>query len=145
MTIQDICQRDVDTCMAHESVQVAAQRMNARAVGTLVVIDSEVRPIGILTDRDIAIRAVGLGRDAHRTAVTEIMTPDVETVREHNEVESTLALMRANAIRRLPVVNDQGQLVGVVSLDDILTLLAREFQELGRLLSKEKPKYQANL
>lgn len=139
MTIGKIAKRDVDTALADESIQAAAQRMGTRLVGTLVVLDEEQRPTGMITDRDIAIRVVGQGRDPHRTTVGEVMTRDVLVAHEDLEVEKALSLMRANTIRRLPVVDDSERLVGVVSLDDILTLLAREFRELGRLLSQEKP------
>jgi CBS domain-containing protein len=139
MTIGMIANRDVDTALADESIQAAAQRMGTRLVGTLVVLDEQQRPTGMITDRDIAIRVVGKGRDPHRTSVGEVMTHDVLVAHEDLEVEKALALMRANTIRRLPVVDGSERLVGMVSLDDILTLLAREFRELGRLLSQEKP------
>ncbi len=139
MSIGRICEREVDTASAEESVQAAAQRMGTRHVGTLIVVDEQHTPVGVVTDRDIAIRVVAQGRDPHRTSVGEVMSADVLTIPQEIEVEKALTLMRAKTVRRLPVVDEQGHLVGVVSLDDILTLLAREFRELSQLLSEETP------
>jgi len=139
VSIGRICEREVDTASAEESVQAAAQRMGTRHVGTLIVVDEQHTPVGVVTDRDIAIRVVAQGRDPHRTSVGEVMSADVLTIPQEIEVEKALTLMRAKTVRRLPVVDEQGHLVGVVSLDDILTLLAREFRELSQLLSEETP------
>ena len=139
MSIGRICAREVDTARAEESIQAAAQRMGTRQVGTLIVVDEQHTPIGVVTDRDVAIRVVAQGRDPHRTSVREVMSDDVSTIPQETEVEKALSLMRAKTVRRLPVVDGAGQLVGVVSLDDILTQLAREFRELGQLLSEETP------
>lgn len=139
MGIGRICAREVDTARAEESVQAAAQRMGTRRVGTLIVVDEQNTPVGVLTDRDVAVRVVAWGRDPHRTTVSEVMTTGVTTIPQRTEVEEALALMRSKTVRRLPVVDDRGHLVGVISLDDILTLLAREFRELGQLLGEERP------
>lgn len=139
MSIGRICEREVDTARVEESVQAAAQRMGTRHVGTLIVVDEQHTPVGVVTDRDITIRVVAQGRDPHRTSVREVMSDDVLTIPQEIEVEKALTLMRAKTVRRLPVVDELGHLVGVVSLDDILTLLAREFRELSQLLSEETP------
>ncbi len=139
MSVGRICVREVDLADADESVQVAAQRMHARKVGTLVVLDSEKRPTGILTDRDLTVRVLAEGRDPFHTRVGDVMTRSPKTVREETPIEEALALMRAGQFRRLPVVDAEGALVGLVSLDDILDLLAEEFREIGRLVQEEGP------
>lgn len=139
MTIGRICQRNVDTARVDEPVQAAAQRMGTRVVGTLVVLDDARVPIGILTDRDIAVRVVGQGRDPNTTRVGDVMTERVHTAYEGLAVEDALTVMRTNSIRRLPVVGSSGRLLGVVSLDDILGLLAGEFRDLEHLLAREAP------
>jgi CBS domain-containing protein len=122
-----------------ESVQSAAQRMQARRVGTLVVIDSDQKPIGLVTDRDLAVRVVAAGRDPQATTVDQVMSPAPITIREETSIETSLTRMRSGACRRLPVVDQDGKLVGLVSLDDILELLSEEFQQIGELLEEEAP------
>lgn len=139
MTLGRICQRDIDTAEPFETVRAAAQRMASRCVGTLLVVDAQRRPIGILTDRDIALRVVGEGREAAATLVSDVMTRDPHTLSELASVEDALALMRAHGVRRLPIVSPHGDLVGVVTLDDILALLADEMWQMGRLVRKSSP------
>lgn len=139
MTVVRICQRNVDTARADESVRTAAQRMGTRNVGTLVVMNEFDRPVGILTDRDVAVRVVGQGRDPYATTVESVMTADLETVQENVSIENALRRMRKRGVRRLPVTNEAGTCVGIVSLDDILAHLARDFAVLGRLLASSSP------
>jgi CBS domain-containing protein len=139
MTVGPICMREVDTTFEAEPVHVAAQRMHDRKVGTLVVVDEFQRPIGMLTDRDLAVRVVARGTDAFATTVGQAMTRGPRTVLQTSPIESALAAMRAAACRRLPVVDDDGKLVGLLSLDDILDLLAEEFGQIRTLLAAESP------
>lgn len=144
MTVGKICSRSVDTAAITDTVQAAAQRMQARNVGTLVVINQQNQPIGIVTDRDLALRVLSLGGDPLQITVGQVMTRDPETVHENLEIEDTLRLMRAGPFRRMPVVNAVGQLVGLISLDDILQSLATEFRGVDRLLQHESPEILAD-
>jgi CBS domain-containing protein len=139
MSVGRICTRQVDLAETDESVQVAARRMNSRNVGTLMVVDKESRPVGIITDRDLALRVLAEGLDAIQTLVRDVMSIAPECVREDLAIEMALCQMRAGPYRRLPVVDDQGKLVGLISLDDILDLLSEEFAEIGRIMRKESP------
>jgi CBS domain-containing protein len=139
MSIGRICTRDVDTAGARESVLEVARRMRDRQVGTLIVVDDEARPMGLITDRDIVTRSVASGREAARTPVADVMTTMPTTVLEDTPIESALGTMRVGRLRRLPVVNGVGALVGIVTLDDILALLAEEFSLIGGLLERETP------
>ncbi len=96
-------------------------------------------PLGIVTDRDITVRVVAAGLDPLDTEVGDVMTRAPRCIGEETSIESAPALMRAGPHRRLPVVDDSGQLVGVVCLDDILDLLAEEFSQIGGLLKRESP------
>jgi len=140
MSIESICSRQVDQVEPDETAQAAGQRMNTRSVGTLIVVDSEERPIGILTDRDLALRVVGEGRDPAATRVKDVMTPKPRTVTEKTPIEDALSRMRSLGVRRLPVVGSRGEIVGIVSLDDILVLLTQELREVGRLLDSTSPR-----
>ncbi len=139
MSVGRICMRSVDTAEARESVVEAARRMRERQVGTLVVVDEAAHPMGLVTDRDIAMRVVAAGSEGSRTAVADIMTPMPTAVLEDASIESALGTMRMGRMRRLPVINGNGTLVGMVSLDDILALLAEEFSLIGGLLAREAP------
>lgn len=139
MTVARICQRDVDTAEPFESVRTAAQRMATRSVGMLLVLDTQRRPTGILTDRDIALRCAGEGRDPATTTVADVMTSAPRVVSEVTAVEDVLTVMRTYGVRRLPVVSPLGELVGVVSLDDILSLLAEELWQMGRVIQRSSP------
>ena len=139
MSVGRICVRDVDLADPSESVVHAAERMNQRAVGTLVVLDGDSQPVGIVTDRDLVERVLATRRNAYTTTVGEVMSANPKTVAEEESIEAALALMRSSRIRRLPVTNREGQLVGLLSLDDVLMLLAEEFTQVGRLLERETP------
>ena len=139
MSVGRICTRSVDLADPDESVQSAASRMNTRNVGTLVVVDDQKCPIGIITDRDLAVRVVAKGLDPNSTIVESVMSPTPDSVKESTPIESAIAAMRAGPHRRLPVVDDESKLIGLVSLDDILDLLSEEFVEIGKLIRKESP------
>ncbi|MEX0937642.1 MAG: CBS domain-containing protein [Pirellulales bacterium] len=140
MTVGRICVRNVDLADATETVQAAAQRMHSRNVGTLLVVDSEQHPQGIITDRDLCIRVVGESREPVATTVGEVMTECPTCIGEETPIEAAITLMRSGPFRRLPVVDCNGELVGLVSLDDILDLLTEEFRDIGELLAGESPR-----
>jgi CBS domain-containing protein len=139
MTVERICVRRVDVAKPGESVQVGARRMQSRKVGTLVIVNSTNEPIGIVTDRDLAMRVLAEALDPALTPLSEVMTAPVTTVSEDTPIEEALRFMRVGACRRLPVTDAAGKLTGLVSLDDVLDLLSHEFREIGRLLVEENP------
>ena len=139
MSVGRICIREVDTAEVTELVQAAADRMNARNVGTLIVLNPERHPLGIVTDRDLAVRVVARGKDPFATTVGDVMTLFPRTVREDTPIEDAIAMMRVGPFRRVPVVDRQGKLVGLLSIDDVLELLAEEFRDIGKLLKAERP------
>jgi len=114
--------------------------MREHNVGTVVVTDERGRPTGILTDRDLSLRVIAEDKDPKTTPVLEVMTSVPRSIAEDTPIESALATMRSEKCRRLPVVASDGRLVGVLSLDDILELLAEEFGTIGGLLRAESPR-----
>lgn len=134
MSVGRICSRVVDLAEESEAVRAAGSRMAARNVGTLVIVDGAGRPAGILTDRDLALRVVGLGRDPNAVTVGEVMTRDPATVIEDAPIEQSLETMRRHGVRRLLVVRPDGRLAGILSLDDVLELLVEEFRSMGGIL-----------
>lgn len=139
MSVERIYVREVDTADEDESAQVAAQRMHARNVGSLVVVNRACEPVGIITDRDLTVRVVADGLDAALTRISEVMTRRPKTILEETPIEEALRVMRAGSFRRLPVVCSSGKVVGVITLDDILELLGREFRDVHELLHQETP------
>lgn len=139
MTVGRVCCREVDIATEDESVMVAARRMHDRKVGTLVIVDEYRHPIGILTDRDLATRVVANGRDAATTTIGRVMTREPCSISEDAPIEAALTAMRVNACRRLTVVDQDRVLVGLIALDDILSLLAEEFREIGSVIQEESP------
>lgn len=139
MSVGRICVREVDVARPEETVQTGAQRMLARKVGTLVVVNRSYEPIGIVTDRDLTLRVLAAGRDPSQALLADVMTRHLTTASAETSIEDALRLMRAGSFRRLPVTDQAGRLLGLVSLDDILDLLSHEFREIGRLLVQENP------
>ena len=139
MSVGRICVREVDLADADETVGQAAERMRERGVGTLVILGDAKQPLGIVTDRDLVERVLAAGLDPATTTVGEVMTRDPKTVSEEGSIEGALALMRSGRFRRLPVVDQDDRLVGLLSLDDVLMLLAEEFRNVGGSLEREAP------
>jgi CBS domain-containing protein len=133
-----ICSRDVDTAHYDESVLDSARRMRDRQVGTVIVVD-DMKPVGILTDRDLTVRVLAAGLDPQATRVSEVMTPSPTTISEDDSIETAVSYMRAGRFRRLPVVGRDGRLIGILALDDVLELVAEELADIGQLLKREAP------
>ncbi len=138
MSVGAICTRAVHTATRAERAREAARRMHQYKVGSLVVVDLEGKPVGILTDRDIAVKCVaeGLGGEVR---VEEIMTRPVSTVHEDTSIDEAVKHMSGAEIRRLVVVDDDRSLVGLLALDDVLELLVEEAEDIGRLLHAQMP------
>jgi CBS domain-containing protein len=113
--------------------------MHQRSVGALVILNESTEPTGILTDRDLIVRVMAKGLDPNMTTIADVMTMEPKTISEDASIESAMSLMRRGGFRRLPVVDANGKLVGLLSLDDVLMLLAEEFSQIGQLLERETP------
>jgi CBS domain-containing protein len=118
MQLKDVMTPGVEVIAPEASLYEAAQKMCHLDVGPLPVCDGE-RLVGMLTDRDITVRAVAAGRDPLMTPVREVMTPEVVYGFDDQEVHEAARLMEQYQIRRLPVVNRQKRLVGMVALGDL--------------------------
>ncbi|NTV88258.1 MAG: CBS domain-containing protein, partial [Burkholderiaceae bacterium] len=141
MPVGEICNREVVISDKSMSVVEAARLMRTHHVGDLVVVDErEGRklPVGIVTDRDIVVEVVAAGVNPDALKVGDIMGLDVATVRESEGLFEALRYMRNKGVRRMPVVDSAGGLVGLLTLDDLLSLLAEEMTELAKLVSQER-------
>jgi CBS domain-containing protein len=118
MQIRDIMTLDPETINATATAMEAAAKMRQLDVGSLPVCDGE-KLQGLLTDRDIAVRLVAAGLDASTTKVREIMTPDATYCFDDQTLQEAAALMEAHQIRRLPILNRDKCLIGMLSLGDL--------------------------
>jgi CBS domain-containing protein len=118
MELRDIMTRNVEVISGDASLKEAATKMKTIDVGFIPVCDGD-RLKGILTDRDITIRATADGRDPTKTKVADVMSTDIAYCLEDQELDEAVSLMEARQIRRLPVLNLDKRLVGIVSLGDI--------------------------
>lgn len=116
--VADVMTRDVRVVTPDDTVQRAAQLMDELNVGVVPVCEG-AKLVGMLTDRDITVRGVAAGKDAASTPVSEVMSGSVRCCFEDQPLEDVLDEMRDTQIRRMPVVNRQQQLVGIVSLGDL--------------------------
>jgi CBS domain-containing protein len=136
MEIGKVSTTDTICCARDESVQGAALLMRKHHVGDVIVVDEpdgERIPIGIITDRDIVVSVIALGLDPLGLTVGDIMSDDLLTAGENDDIYATIERMRLRGIRRVPVVSDTGALCGIVSADDLLAFLAEEMEELSRI------------
>lgn len=142
MPIGEICVRDVVVAGPETPVREAAQLMAKHHVGNLVVVREEslghVVPVGIITDRDIVRNVVAQELDEALFTLGDLLSRDVITVPEDMGVFECMQQMRLNGIRRMPVVDASGSLVGIISLDDLIQLLAEEMSELSKLIVREQ-------
>ncbi len=121
MRAQDIMTRNPTTVTPDAPLLEAARVMKDEDVGVVPVIEGKgkKRVVGIITDRDIAIRCVAAGRDAKECRVSEIMSSGVKTIRGTDSVDEILNLMGKEQVRRIPVVDERGELVGIISQADV--------------------------
>jgi CBS domain-containing protein len=133
MSIRNLAVRRAQTAERSLSLRAAAQQMQKQGVGCLVVVDGK-RPIGVVTDRDIALHVLVGRRDAGLVHVGEIASRPVRTIRDTASIADAAQSMRRHGLRRLPVVDEQGELMGVLSHDDLLRAVATEVAELSEAL-----------
>ena len=142
MPIGEICTRDVVVAGRDTTVREAAQLMAKQHVGDVVVVREEsggrLIPVGIITDRDIVRSVVAEGLDPAVFTLGDLGARDLVTVHQDQGVFKCIEHMRENGIRRMPVVDRGGALIGIVALDDLIQLLADEMSELAKLISKER-------
>ncbi len=116
--VRDIMTPSPHTIQSIESVMNAAQLMRKSDIGDVIVVEDE-QLFGILTDRDIVVRVLAEGRDPETTPVGEICSRELTTVRPTDSIGDVVRVMREKAIRRLPVVEESGEVIGIVSIGDV--------------------------
>lgn len=141
MLVADICSREVAVVTRDKSILDAVKVMRDRHVGSVVVVDDsngERAPVGILTDRDIVIEVLAEGVDLSSITVGDAMSYELMSVGERDEVMDALRVMRTKGVRRVPVVNAFGGLVGILAFDDIVKVIAAQLAGLASVIVLEQ-------
>ena len=141
MSIGEYCNRELVIVSRTESVKEAIDLMRSHHVGDVIVVDRQgdlVLPIGILTDRDIVLEILAEGVDLNTINIGDVMNYELVTVAEQSNLIDTIKIMQAKGVRRMPVVDNQGGLVGIITADDILELVAEQLQDIVGLIHQEQ-------
>jgi len=127
---------EVITAAPDTPVRELARRMSAHAVGSVVIVDANQQPVGIVTDRDLCCRVIGRPSDFEATRASAVMSTPLECARSDEPLEAVVERMRKRGVRRLPVLRD-GRLSGIVSLDDVLVWVSRQLDDLSQGTRRE--------
>lgn len=141
MKLFDLCNQNVVKIRKDDSVLDAAKLLRNEHVGCLIVIDETVdntKPIAMVTDRDIVIKALAPNVDLSTTHVNDITTSKFITANAQDDVHTALDLMRRHGIRRIPLVDDDDNLVGIITVDDLFAHLSEELHGLSRAIYMEQ-------
>ena len=140
MSVGEICNRNVVIIGRHESIFAAAWLMREYLVSDVVVVESRKGvnfPLGVLTDHDIVINVIATGLDLNDVMIGDLMTEQLLTANESDGVMATLKRMRQNGLRRIPVIQQDKGLMGLLSIDDILETLAEQLNDIDQIITRE--------
>jgi CBS domain-containing protein len=141
-TIGELCNREVIVARSDTTIAETAKLMRHHHAGSVVIVEENGGagriPVGIITDRDIVVEVCAAGLDPALLTLGEVMSRDLVTVSVGAGPLETMEIMRYRGVRRLPVVGPGGELVGIVTVDDLLEVLGEELGELTRILGREQ-------
>jgi predicted transcriptional regulator len=138
MSIQKISSQEVTSISKFTSILEAVKLMKKNNVGTVIVVDQENNnPVGILTDRDIIIKIICDEVNPHDVSVGDVMNDDLLILKTYQDINECLEMMCVKKVRRAPIVDENNKLCGVVSMDDLLMLIADELSSLAKLVCKQ--------
>jgi len=140
MTVSDLMRTEVVTARADTHASELAARMRDEQVGSVVITEEE-RPTGIVTDRDLAIGVVAESGDPETRTAADVMGDELTTVPSDTGVFELCDEFADARVRRMPVVDDDGALAGIISLDDLHVMLADEQHDLSRAVQSAIPPY----
>lgn len=143
MPVGEICNRDVIILRRDETILEAAKLMRHHHVGDVIIVEERdgVRiPVGIVTDRDLVVEIMATELDQGVITVGDIIEQELVTVKEDVAIFDAVQYMRNKTVRRLPVVDENGALVGILTLDDLLELLSEELLAIAKLVTHQRQK-----
>lgn len=141
MSIGEICNREVIVIEKEGSISEVVRLMRDHHVGDVVVVETRngLRyPVGILTDRDIVVEILAKNIGLDDVGIVDVMSYELAVSGEEDDVIDTVKRMRAKGVRRMPVVNRQGVLIGIVTVDDLIDLIAEQVKDLANLIGNEQ-------
>jgi len=141
MPVQDLARSEVVTAHTDTAVSKLAEQMADERVGSVVITDDEM-PIGIVTDRDLALRCVAEEADPTELSAENVMTENLQTIEQDAGFYDAVDQMSEHGVRRLPVIDDSDHLVGILTTDDLEELLADEHNELADVIRAQRPPYE---
>lgn len=139
MSVSQFAQTDVVTADRDTAASDLAGEMRESDVGSVVIVE-ESEPVGIVTDRQLAL-ALADGGDLSGTTASELMTEDLITVSAENNVFEVVETFDEESVRRLPMVGEDGELAGIVSLDDVVVMLSVEFGHVSDVIEAQSPRF----
>src|SRR3990167_662978 len=141
MSLESLCRREIVCVDVKTKVLEATELMEEMNVGSVVVIQND-RPVGIVTDRDVVLRVVNKKLDPAKCAVADIMSLDVVTLKQSTGLYDALEQIKESGgrVRRFPVVDENGALIGIMTLDDVIYLLGREMSDVAAIIESERPR-----
>jgi CBS domain-containing protein len=134
MSLQRFCQRPIVTVAPEHTIATACQLLEDHNIGCLLV-EEQGKLCGILTDRDVALRVTGHRRDPEQTTVRQVMSGNPVAISVESTVHALTALMQTRRVRRVPIIDETGRAIGIVTLDDLLALLGDEMSDMGQAIS----------
>lgn len=140
MSVGEYCNREVVVAEKGTSVREAARLMRNYHTGDLIVVErrgNENFPVGIVTDRDLVVEVLAADAAQESLTLADLLYAELSTVAEHEELWSVLNRMRTLGVRRMPVVNQKGVLVGILTLDDAVELVAEALTDMAQLVRRE--------
>jgi len=141
MSVGDFCTRNVIVAGPDESIAAATHLMRQHHVGDVIVAREQEGhrfPLGVVTDRDLVVEILDAGIDPETVRLSDLITEPLLSARAEEGLADAVRRMRARGVRRMPVVDDDGALVGILSMDDVIELLAEEMQDLSALVARER-------
>ncbi|WP_306060915.1 CBS domain-containing protein [Natronococcus wangiae] len=140
MPIENFARSDVVTATTDESIHELAATMQDEDVGSVVIVDGDA-PVGIVTDRDLTMQVLAERTDPDEIIAEDVMSDDLQTIEHDAGFYEATELMSERGIRRLPVTGADGELNGIITVDDLNELLADEHQELAGVIRAQRPPY----
>jgi CBS domain-containing protein len=143
MNVAALCRKSVETVRENDDLALAAKMMREKHIGYLIVVrprvgDGCLLPVGVLTDRDLVVKVLAPRIDPGTLRVGDVMTQEPVVAKDSDEMKDALLTMRRIGVRRLPVTGSAGQLVGVLSLDDVLDTLAEDLGNVAGSIRREQ-------
>jgi CBS domain-containing protein len=139
MTVKEMARTDVVTADPETTTREISRLLEEENVGSVIVTEDKT-PVGIVTDRDLALEVIGEGKDSATITAADVMTEDLFTVETDESIYDVLEGMRERGVRRVPVLED-GELAGIVTLDDFLVLLTSELENVSGVVQAGIPEY----